>query len=211
MKIAFFSESLADEAALKIIVAGILGEEIEETDLPNTMIQRSSSHVDKLLPSVINAIHYGSNAEALIVVSDSDDTLVHVQSHEEEENDDCRICKLRKIISETVSKLQEVPGKEIIKVAIGVPVPAIEAWYLCGVNGQVNEVAWIRKQNGGQVPYDRKSLKIELYGSDRPSIETLREKAVESAERLVENLEQLEDFFPQGFGCLTNEVRNWKK
>ena len=31
MKIAFFSESVADEAALKILVAGILNEEIEET------------------------------------------------------------------------------------------------------------------------------------------------------------------------------------
>ncbi len=211
MKIAFFSESPADEAALKTLIAGILGEEIEETDLPNTIIQRSSSHVDKLLPNVIKAVHYNSNAEALIVVSDSDDTPVHAQEHETKENNNCRLCQLRKTVNETVSKLQNVTGKKIIRIAIGVPIPAIEAWYLCGVNAHVNEATWIRKQNGERIQYDRKSLKAELYGNDRPSLEILKEKAIESAERLVEDLKPLEEFFPQGFGSLINEIRGWKK
>lgn len=208
MKIAFFSESLADEAALKILAAGILGEEIEEISLPNTIIQRSSSHLDKNLSSVIRGVYYWTDAEALIVVSDSDDSPVHIQKHETEPNYQCRLCQLVRTVAETIATLK---GDRVFRVAIGVPVPAIEAWYLCGVNAHVNEATWIRKQNGEKIQYDRKSLKVELYGNDRPAIEILREKAIESAERLVEDLEQLEEFFPQGFGCLVNEIRSWKK
>lgn len=208
MKIAFFSESPADEAALKILVAGILGEEIEETDLPNTIERRSSSHVDKLLPNVIKGVYFWTDAEALIVVSDSDDTSVHTKEHETESNEQCRLCQLRKAVAKTVSKLK---GEKAFKVAIGVPVPAIEAWFLCGINPHVNEATWIRKQNGERIQYDRKSLKVELYGNDRPAIETLKEKAIESAERLVEDLDKLENLFPQGFGCLINEIRGWKQ
>lgn len=208
MKIAFFSESPADEAALKIIVAGILGEEFEETDLPNTIERRSSSHVDKLLPNVIKGVFYWTDADALIVVSDSDDTSVHTKEHETELNEQCRLCQLRKAVAETVSNLK---GERTFRVAVGVPVPAIEAWFLCSINPHVNEATWIRKQNGERISYDRKSLKVELYGNDRPAIEILKEKAIESAERLVEDLEQLEKLFPQGFGCLINEIRGWKE
>lgn len=211
MKIAFFSESIADESALKILVAGILGEEIEETNLPNRLEYRSSSHLDKNLPSVISAVHYNSDAEALIVVSDSDDTVVHTQRHRETDNEKCRLCQLQKAANKTVAKLQAFAGNEVIKVAVGVPVPAIEAWYLCGVNAQVNEAAWIRKQNDERISYDRKSLKLELYGNDRPPMRLLTEKAVESAKRLKNDLERLEQLFPEGFGLFANEIRSWKR
>lgn len=210
MKIAFFSESIADEAALKILVARILGEEIEETNLPNRLEYRSSSHLDRNLPAVISAVHYNSNAEALIIVSDSDDTPVHTKEHEKFFNERCRLCQLQKATDDKISKLREVEEKGIIKVAIGVPVPAIEAWYLCGVNAHINEVTWIRKQNGEQISYDRKSLKIELYGNDRPPLKILTEKAVESAESLTGKLEQLEQLFPQGFGTFAGKIRSWK-
>jgi len=200
--------SPADEAALKIIAAGILGEEIEEIDLPNTIIHRSSSHLDKNLPSVIRGVYYWTDAEALIVVSDSDDSPVHIEEHEREANNQCRLCQLIKAVAETIAALK---GERVFRVAVGVPVPAIEAWYLCGVNPHVNEATWIRKQNGEKIQYDRKSLKVELYGNDRPAIEILREKAIESAERLAEDLEPLEEFFPQGFGCLIKELRGWKQ
>lgn len=60
MKIAFFSESIADESALKILAAGILNDEVEETDLPNRLQYRSSSHLDRDLPAVIKAVHYST-------------------------------------------------------------------------------------------------------------------------------------------------------
>lgn len=212
MKIAFFSESIADESALKILVEGILGEQVEETDLPNRLQYRSSSHLDKDLPAVIKAVHYTSNAEALIVVSDSDDTPVHIQTHEKTPDSNCRFCQLQSAVSSNLSKLKSVTGKEILKVAVGVPVPAIEAWYLYKKNPQLYEAAWIRKQNGENIAYDRKRLKEECYGNSRPSIELETECAVKEAKRIVENdlLKELEKDFPFGFGKFAEEIRNWK-
>lgn len=213
MKIAFFSESVADEAALKILVAGILNEEVEETNLPNRLEYRSSSHLDRDLPVVISAVHYNSNADALIVVSDSDDTPVHTAEHEELRNEKCRLCQLRKTIDEKVSKLRAVAGKEMLKVAIGIPVPAIEAWYLIGKNPQLYETTWIRQQNGEKITYDRMKLKKKAYGTTRPSIDLETEKAKNEAKRIVKNnlFEEFEKAFPYGFGTLANEVRSWMK
>lgn len=212
MKIAFFSESIADESALKILVKGILGEQIEETNLPNRLQYRSSSHLDKDLPAVIKAIHYTSNADGLVVVSDSDDTPVHTEEHELHINNNCRLCQLRNAVTVNLSKLKPVAGKEILKVAVGVPVPAIEAWYLYKKNPQLYEATWIRKQSGVKISYDRIKLKEECYGNSRPSIELETECAVAEAERIVENdlLEELEKDFPFGFGKFAEEIRSWK-
>lgn len=212
MKIAFFSESIADEAALRILVAGILGERIEETNLPNRLQYRSSSHLDKDLPAVISAVHYNSDAEALIVVSDSDDTPVHIQEHEKTENEKCRLCRLRKAAADKLSKLKAIEGKGILKVAIGVPVPAIEAWYLLGKNPRLYEVAWVRKQNGENIAYDRIILKNETYGTSRPSIDLETTCAVREARRIIKNdlLKDLKKAFPYGFGSLINEIQSWK-
>jgi hypothetical protein len=210
MKIAFFSESTADEAALTILVSGILGEEVEQSDLPVNVQARSSSRIDKILPAVIRALHYRSDAEALVVVSDSDDTPVHIASHNEQPNPACRMCQLRTAVKETIANLSPVSGKAILKVAIGVPVPAIEAWYLCRINPHVNEGSWIRKQNGEKIKYDRKKLKIQLYETTRPSLELETELAIESATRLVQELAELEQFFPQGFGAFADEIKSWR-
>ncbi|HRH40731.1 MAG TPA: hypothetical protein PKY82_03735 [Pyrinomonadaceae bacterium] len=212
MKIAFFSESVADESALKILVSGILEEEIEDTNLPNNLIYRSCTHLDRDLPAVISAVYYNSNAEALVVASDSDDTPVHINEHENKENEKCRLCKLRKTIEKSLSKLQAFEGKDLLKVAIGVPVPAIEAWYLFGINPQVSSNYWFRFQNGEKIRYDRKKLKEQVYGTTRPSLELETKRAVEETIRIVENelLEGLEINFPQGFGKMADEIRLWK-
>ncbi len=213
MKIAFFSESKADESALRILVAGILDEEIENTDLPNRLQYRSSSHLNSNLPSVINGVYYNSNAEALIVASDSDDLPVHIAEHEINENERCRLCRLRKAVEIDLSRLKEIAGKELLKVAIGVPVPAIEAWYLIGKNPHVSEFTWIRKQNGENITYDRRRLKEQVYGNVRPSLKLETECAVKESKRIVETnlLEELEKSFPFGFGNFADTIRNWKK
>ncbi len=108
--------------------------------------------------------------------------------------------------------LKPQPNREMIKVAIRVPVPAIEAWYLFGKNPQLYEAAWIRKQNGEKITYNRISLKEEIYGTSRPSIDLETECAVKEAGRIIESglLKDLEKAFPQGFGSLINEIRKWK-
>jgi len=98
----------------------------------------------------------------------------------------------------------------MIKVAIGVTVPSMEAWYLCEKNSAVGEAVWIRKLNGEKVGYDRVSLKKQVYG-ERPFARKRAEKILEEANRLAQNPEQLEKLFPEGFGNMASEIRSWKK
>ncbi|MDQ3129906.1 MAG: hypothetical protein M3Q99_03980 [Acidobacteriota bacterium] len=170
MKIAFFSESVADESALRILVVGILNEEIEQTNLPNRLQYRSSTQLDRDLSAVIKAVDYNSDADALVVVSDSDDSPVHTIEHEENRIEKCRLCQLRKAVADTLSVLRPVAGKDIIKVAVGVPVPAIEAWYLFGRNPQLFEATWMRQQNGEKIDYDRKKIKRRNLWHESPVI-----------------------------------------
>ena len=97
MKIAFFSESIVDEAVLKNLVEEVSDEEIEETDIRKKLQYRSSSHLNKNLPVVIRSVHYNSDAEFLVICSDSDDFPVHIAQHNTEENELCRLCSLRKL------------------------------------------------------------------------------------------------------------------
>jgi hypothetical protein len=210
MKIAFFSESDIDEAALKILVAGILKEEIEEIAIPNSLQTRGAASVSRNLPVIIRALQYNSLAEALVVVSDSDDRTVHVESHNKTPDDRCRLCELRNIVLHTLSKLN-IPSDKKLKIAIGVPVPAIEAWFVCGKNGYASENTWIRKMSREPMRYDRRSLKEEVYGAGRPSKEHLDRMAKDSANRLISILDELEELFPQGFGTFASEIRSWRR
>ena len=125
----------------------------------------------------------------------------------------CRYCELRKVVKSALENLNPTQGKENFKVAIGVAVPAIEAWLLCGVNPHATEANWITKQKEKDFSTynDRKCLKAELYGSEITSSKVRIERSTESAERLAENIEQLEILFPEGFGNMANEIRSWKQ
>lgn len=212
MKVAFFSESKADETVLKNFVEEISEAEIEEKDIRKNLQFRSSSHLIKNLPVVIRSVHYSSDADFLVISSDSDDTPVHIAQHETIENEQCHLCCLQKIVQKSLAELQDFEGKQMLKIAIGIPVPAIEAWLLFGKNLHVSENYWIRFQNGEKIRYDRKKLKVELYGGDRiPEVKRI-EISLKAIQRIVENdlLEGLEENFPQGFGKMADEVRNWK-
>lgn len=212
MKVAFFSESKADETVLKHFVEEISLEELEEKDIRKNLQFRSSSHLVKNLPVVIRSVHYGSDAEFLVISSDSDDTPVHLVQHETTENEECHLCLLGNIVRKSLAELQEFEGKQKLQIAIGVPVPAIEAWLLFGLNPQVSENTWIRKQNGEKITYDRKKLKTELYGGEHVPEAQRIEISIKAIQRIIENqlLEGLEKEFPQGFGKMADKVRNWK-
>ncbi|HEU4386748.1 MAG TPA: hypothetical protein VFV34_03045 [Blastocatellia bacterium] len=105
--------------------------------------------------------------------------------------------------------LSAVAGRQPIKTATGVAVPAIEAWYSCGIDPQVNEAAWNRKLQGEACTYSRLSLKKNVYGTERPSIKVETERASQAALGLVDRIEQLEMLFPSGFGAFATDLRNW--
>lgn len=94
--------------------------------------------------------------------------------------------------------------------AIGLAVPAIEAWYLVGKNHQVGEAAWITGMTAGRLPFTRRQLKKEVYGTDRPSLEHETDCAVREARRIIANIKAIETAFPAGFGAMASEIRSWK-
>jgi hypothetical protein len=207
MKIAVVSESPIDEAAIKILVDKIVGSESELASLR----ARSDgwTKIFEILPGIINTLHYGTEVEALVVVVDSDESPPHQESHDQSQssNPDCRLCRLRDTVRVVLEKAKPMPNRPPLKTALGLAVPAIEAWYRCGVDTHVNEVAWGRKLRGEHVGYDRRSLKQDTYGSSRPNPST----AVEAATRIASNLELLEQLFPNGFGSLLRDVRRWSE
>ena len=110
----------------------------------------------------------------------------------------CRICQIHELIAQCSLKPMSDYGP--IKIAIGLAVPAIEAWYLCGSNPNVSEGAWIRGMQEDRYPYTKKQLKEFVYGTDRPSLAIETERAVAETQRVAQDLEQLKSRFRRGFG-----------
>jgi hypothetical protein len=99
MKIGFFSESPADQAALAVFTEAILGAPPEPINMP--LEGHGFSGVLAALDGVIKGLHYGSDAEGLVVVVDSDSTQLHSATHgnPDDPGDNCRLCEACKIVA----------------------------------------------------------------------------------------------------------------
>lgn len=214
MKTCVVSESPADEAAVRILVEGILGRPTVPIPGPS-LVSRGWTTAVSVLPVAIKHLHYHTDAEALVVVLDSDETPIHDSAHDEAGgHDKCRICIVSKIATDTISNLRQVAGRSRLKIAIGLAVPAIEAWYAFGAEKSVSatsEAAWIiGLSRKGKFPYTKPQLKNDVYGTDRPSLALETQCATREAQRLAKDLGQLEAFFPNGFGFLARQIRSWQ-
>src|SRR5437879_2704240 len=142
MKIGFYGESPADQAAMAVFTEGILGEPPEPINMD--LEAHSVPGFFGALGGVFRGVHYHSDAEGLIVVVDCDDAELHDPAHDQPGGggERCRLCQARKIITLARKQLKARQGRPELKFAIGLPVPAIEAWYLVDKNHQVGEAAW---------------------------------------------------------------------
>lgn len=214
MKVALLSESPADEAAVKVLVEAVLGEPIHQVH--PALRARGWPNVAQVLPAVIRHLHFNTAAEGLVVVVDSDDSTVHTEAHEAPDyfHPQCRLCQLRAVYRQTVKKLPArkaagVPAKVLR--CVGVAVPAVEAWYLCGRDDSVSEAAWLAGQERGQPPYTRKELKARVYGTERPTLPHEIECALREVRRHRRDTRRLEADFPGGFGSLVRDLRAWRR
>ena len=209
MKVAILSESAADEAAVRILVEAILNQQTERIDLP--LRGRGWPSVRDNLPAVCKHLHYRTDAEALVLVVDADDSSVHQTAHEQPDSADesCRLCNLLATVARIRSSLKPIPGRSPLKMAIGLAVPAIEAWYLCGTDSRGAEAAWLQRQAPTLGRDIRNQLKQAVYQTDRPSLALETERAVKEAQRLAQSLALLEQHFPGGFGTLLRAIKSW--
>lgn len=211
MKVAILSESPADEAALRILAGYVLGEPF--TLVQSTLRARGWPSVEQVLPPIIRHLHFNTDADGLVVVCDSDDSPVHTPEHDAPGyfHPQCRICRLRAAFRRTVKNLPPAHGRARVLRAVGVCVPAIEAWYLCGRDTSITELAWIDGQASGRLPYTRRELKWKVYGTERPSLEHELKRAVQEVSRHHGDVRRLENDFPNGFGALARALREWKR
>jgi len=210
MKIALLSESPADEAALRVLVEYVLREPF--TQVAPALRARGWPSVEQVLPSVLRHLHFNTDADGLVVVVDSDDSVVHTAEHEAPGyfHPGCRICRLRGVFRRTIKNLPRAHGRDRVLRAVGLCVPAIEAWLLCGRDTSITEAAWVEGQAAGRPPYTRRELKWRVYGTERPTLPHEMKRAVQEVSRHRGDLRRLENDFPQGFGSLARDLRAWR-
>jgi hypothetical protein len=207
MKVALLSESPADEAALRVLVAAVL-KQTPEFVAPGFRA-RGWPNVAQLMPAVIRHLHFNTDTDVLVVVVDSDDSVVHTVPHDAPGyfHPHCRMCQLRAIHRQTTKRLPAAHGRERVVRAVGIAVPAVEAWYLSGRDATVNEAAWRTGQERGRPPYTRPELKQRVYGTDRPSLAHEIVCALREVERQRADTRRLEFDFP-GFAALADDLRS---
>ena len=206
MKIALLSESPVDEAALRVLVAAVLRRD-PALEAPGFRA-RGWPNVAQLMPAVIRHLHFNTDADALVVVVDSDDSVVHTARHDAPDyfHPHCRMCQLRAVYRQTTKRLPKARGRERVLRVIGVAVPAVEAWYLCGRDETVTEAAWLQGQEANRLPYTRAELKARVYGTDRPSLAHETVCALREVQRHRRDPRRLEHDFP-GFRALADDLR----
>lgn len=210
MKVAVLSESPADEAAIRVLVDGLTGYPTELVDKPPLRTRGWPSVLD-VLPTVLRHLHFRTDADALVVVVDSDDSPIHGSEHESGTARDmsCRLCLLRLRADEVLQSLSPLEHRRQVCKILGLAVPCIEAWYRVGLESRASERAWSEQlEAGGGLRQQRLALKKRVYGSDRPSLDLETTRATEEARRLVGSLDQLERLFPGGFGSFARGVRS---
>jgi hypothetical protein len=209
MKVALLSESPADEAALRVLVGFVLG--VPFDPVAPSLRARGWPSVEQVLPAILRHLHFNTAADGLVVVVDSDDSPVHTAAHDAPGyfHPLCRICRLRAVFRRTVRNLPPAHGRDRVLRAVGVAVPALEAWLLCGRDTSITEAAWVAGQAAGRPPYTRAELKWRVYGTERPTLPFEIRRAVQEVSRHAGDTRRLESDFPQGFGSLARDLRSW--
>jgi hypothetical protein len=209
MKVAILSESPADQAAILILAKAVLRRELE----PVTLAFRPNgwSSVLTALEIQIKHLHYRSDAEGMIVMLDSDDTPVHTQEHQASPKMTCRCCQVMDIWRQATATLTAMPGRAPMRIAVAIPVPAIEAWFRCGHDPHAEEAPFVRQiEAGRRLGNDRRALKRAVYGVENPKLTLETDTAIREATRLAGDLDRLRTRFPLGFGTFYETLATWR-
>jgi hypothetical protein len=163
---------------------------------------------------VVKHLHYRTDADGLVFIVDGNSSPIHVSDddHRGANKSKCRYCEVSTAVDSIVRTLRHRPDRTTLKIAAAIASPSIEAWLLCGQDPHCTESAWARDlQEGIQSRPRILALKKRLYGTDRPALNRIEERARRAAFDCVGDIAAVEKAFPSGFGALTRELRSWIK
>jgi hypothetical protein len=211
MRVAIFSESPSDEAALRVLVGKALNTSLEPIKL--SLRSRGWPAVRQELRAVLRDIWLNQRADALVVSVDTDHSPIHETGHDTEKTPDCRQCVLQKQLVETTRELRERNDLKSLLNAVASASPAVEAWLLYGKANAPTETSWraflMTDPTRFEVKMRVNELKRLVYGSPKPGEARAISVAREEAGRIARDLPSLAADFPGGFGTLYGTVGGW--
>lgn len=167
MKLVVLSKSPEDEAAVRILVDGILGISTEHIAPP--FRARGWTQLVGVLAPVLRQLHFHTNTDALAVIVDSDASPTHRQAHVTPDgaNQGCRLCQLRLVADQVQSGLTKVPNRAPVKTAFGLAVPALERG--CYVDSTLVQLKqrYFRDRTQGREPSGFSSSRMSTALIDR--------------------------------------------
>lgn len=212
MRVAVFSESPSDEAALRVLLAAIIGIPLEPIDL--NLRSRGWPAVRHELPAVLRELWINQRADGLVVSVDTDWSPVHEPSHTSGLESPCRQCVLQQQTDETIAELSARYPMSTMLAAVASASPAVEAWLLHGRPQASDETGWkaflLTNPSRTDVKLRVSNLKRLVYGASKPGEKMAICKAAEEAGRIRDDLTGLSAAFPGGFGQMATKVSRWK-
>jgi hypothetical protein len=207
MNVTILSESPADEAAAHELLVATLGAPVSL--LPPARLRAGGwGSVPGVVTVELRRLYYHTDADALVIWADSDDSPTH-SSHGGVAESNCRFCQLAITIANAQQHLTQRVGRAPIKTAVALAVPAAEAWYRCGIDVHATEQRFTRLlQEGQRLTELRRQLKRDVYGTETPSLELETTRASAEARRLAADLPRLRQNF-QGFDLFVRQVLSW--
>ena len=179
---------------------------IRTTPLQDLPLQARGYHpVRDALQAIIKFVTYRTDTEGLVVVVDSNHSSLETTTGEN------RLREFGDLIAKTRAGLGARSGRPALLIAHGVASPALEGWLLCKRDGQITEAAWEKGLRDKREPYTKLALKRRLLEADYTSSELRWQKMTEAATEVAADIAHLETQFPNGFGSMARQLREWRR
>jgi hypothetical protein len=211
MKVGIVSESPADDAVIRILLEAITRRKIDVIASARVRAGGWPSML-QVIEVEYKRLHYATDAHAIVAIADSDDSPIHDDGHTQSNSicDNCRFCLISERIQRAQSNVRKRQDGSQITSAIGLAIPSIEAWLLCGTDPHCVEAHFVRELvSRKSLLHLRRKLKQQLYGTITPPLRLEIEIASQEARRHAADLSQLETHFPRGFMPFAQQVRSW--
>jgi hypothetical protein len=209
LRLALLTEAGTDDVVAQTIVQFLSG---RPTEIVTPLIApaRGWPAVRDQVPGFVKGAYYHTDADAIVVLVDSDLSTPHSAEHDTVGAvRGCRLCELRTMVRETLSGVSPVTGRAMPRTAVGVAVPAIEAWLLAGLDSRASEASWAQAQREARFFQIKRALKLAAYGAARVGEQVAIPRARHLILEALRKGDLLRQSFPAGFGAFADDILAW--